>query len=215
MPDLGGQPVVYVGLRTDGPVELGSLTWDGAPTVTLTRPANAHVGHGGDPGAMWRRAWVKAVDRWDPHWPEPFRIVQNRGTGLLIQGAREWRDYTVTADVTPHLAEAAGLAARVQGLRRYYALRLAGRDRVEVVRHLDGPAPEVLAARAYPWEFGTTHQLTLRVAGSRITALVDGTALFDLDDTALACGGVALLVEQGRTATQTVRITPIPSEDSA
>ncbi|MEV4539500.1 ADP-ribosylglycohydrolase family protein [Asanoa sp. NPDC049518] len=215
VPDLGGQPVVYVGLRTTGPTELSSLTWDGAPTVTLTRPANAHVGHGGDPGAMWRRAWVKAVDRWDPHWPEPFRIVQNRGTGLLIQGAREWRDYTVTADVTPHLAESAGLAARVQGLRRYYALRLAGRDRVELVRHVDGPVPKVLATRAYPWEFGVTHQLALRVAGSRITASVDGVELFDLDDTALSCGGVALLVEQGRTATQAVQITPIPSEDSA
>jgi ADP-ribosylglycohydrolase len=215
VPDLGGQPVVYVGLRAGGPVELKSLTWTGAPAVTLTRPANGHVGHGGDPGAMWRRAWVKAVDRWDPHWPEPFRIVQNRGTGLLIQGAREWQDYTVTADVTPHLVEAAGLAARVQGLRRYYALRLAGRDRVELVRHLDGPAPVVLAGRAYPWEFGETHQLALRVAGSRITALVDGEELFDLDDTALTCGGVALLVEQGRTATQAVQITPIPSEDSA
>ncbi|GAA1861791.1 ADP-ribosylglycohydrolase family protein [Asanoa iriomotensis] len=200
VPDVGGQPVVYVGLRTTGPVALESLTWDGAPTVTLT-------GQRGD--AMWRRAWVKAVDRWDQHWPEPFRLVQNRGTGLLIQGDREWRDYTVTADVTPHLAEAVGLAARVQGLRRYYALRLAGRDRVELVRHLDGPEPTVLAATPYTWEFGETHRLTLRVAGSRITATLDGAELFDLDDTALSCGGVALLVEQGRTATQAVSIQPV------
>ncbi|MEV0715538.1 hypothetical protein [Asanoa sp. NPDC050611] len=141
--------------------------------------------------------------------------MQNRGTGLLIQGAREWRDYAVTADVTPHLAEAAGVAARVQGLRRYYALRLAGRRRVELVRHLDGPAPLVLASRAYPWEFGDTHQLRLRVTGSRITAQVDGEPLFDLEDTALSCGGVALLIEQGRTATQAVQIQPIPSEDDA
>jgi len=84
-----------------------------------------------------------------------------------------------------------------------------------LVRHHDGPAPEVLASRPYPWEFGATHQLTVRVAGARITALVDGVQLFDLDDTALSCGGVALLVEQGRTATQSVSITPNPSEDSA
>jgi hypothetical protein len=209
VPDLGGQPITYVGLRTTGPVELDQLTWDGTPTLTLTRPPGAATGRGSDPGAMWRRAWVKAVDRWDPHWPEPFRIVQNRGTGLLIQGAREWRDYTVTADITPHLAAAVGLAARVQGLTRYYALRLTGRDRVELVRH-----DAVLASRDFPWEYGTTYRLAIRAAGTRLTASVDGEVFFDLDDDAFTCGGVALLVTQGRTATQTVQITPLPVEES-
>jgi ADP-ribosylglycohydrolase len=209
VPDLGGQPITYVGLRTTGPVELDQLTWDGTPTLTLTRPADAATGRGSDPGAMWRRAWVKTVDRWDPHWPEPFRIVQNRGTGLLIQGAREWRDYTVTADITPHLAAAVGLAARVQGLTRYYALRLTGRDRVELVRH-----DTVLASRDFPWEYGTTYRLAIRAAGTRLTASVDGEVFFDLDDDAFTCGGVALLVTQGRTATQTVQITPLPVEES-
>jgi ADP-ribosylglycohydrolase len=221
VPDVGGQPITYVGLRATGPVELTELTWDGTPTLTLTRPAGAATGHGSDPGAMWRRAWVKAVDRWDPHWPEPFRIVQNRGTGLLIQGSRDWRDYTVTADVTPHLAEAVGLAARVQGLTRYYALRLTGRDRVELVRRISLPTrpgvpPEtVLAGRDFRWEYGTTYRLAIRAAGTRLTASVDGEVLFDLDDGALTCGGVALLVTQGRTATQTVQVTPNSVEESS
>lgn len=194
VPDLAGQPVAYVGLAASGPVELDWLTWGGAPTVTLTRPA--------DGGAMWRRAWVRAVDRWDDWWPEPFRIVQNSGTGLLIQGAPEWRDYTVTADVTPHLAEAVGVAARVQGLRRYYALELAGRDTARLVRH-----DRVLASRPYAWELGCTYTLALRVAGHRLTALVDGDELFDVHDDALDHGGIALLVTEGRTATNAVRIT--------
>lgn len=210
VPDLGGLPVAYVGVRATGPAELHELTWGGTPTLTLTRPAGAETGHGSDPDAMWRRAWVQAVDRWDPHRPEPFRIVQNRGTGLLIQGARDWRDYTASADITPHLAEAAGLAVRVQGLTRYYALRLAGRDRVELVRH-----DTVLAGRDFRWEYGITHRLALRAAGTRLTASVDGEVLFDLDDAAFSCGGVALLVTQGRTATQTVQITPIPVEESS
>lgn len=199
VPDLGGQPVVAVGLQTDGPAELHHLTWDGAPDVTLTRPA--------DGGTMWRRAWVPATDRWDERWPEPFRIVQNRGTGLLVTGAREWRDVEVTADVTPHLAEAVGLAARVQGLRRYYALELAGRDEVRLVR-----GDVVLASRPYTWEFGRTYTLALRAAGTHLRASLDGEVLFDIEDAALDCGGVALLVTEGRTATQTVRVTPVTSE---
>ncbi|SCE65801.1 ADP-ribosylglycohydrolase [Micromonospora coriariae] len=210
VPDLGGQPITYVGLRATGAVEVESLTWDGTPTLTLTRPATAGTGHGTPGDAMWRRAWVKTVDRWDPHWPEPFRIVQNRGTGLLIQGERGWRDYTVHADVTPHLAEATGLAVRVQGLTRYYALRLAGRDRVELVRH-----DTVLASRDFPWEYGATYRLAIRAAGTRLTASVDDEVLFDLDDDELTCGGVALLVTQGRTATQSVRITPISVEETS
>ncbi|WP_433205580.1 ADP-ribosylglycohydrolase family protein [Dactylosporangium sp. CS-047395] len=200
VPDLGGRPVVAVGLRTDGPATLRDLDWTGAPSVTLTRPE--------DGGTMWRRAWVPALDRYDARWPEPFRIVQNTGTGLLVTGAQEWRDYTVTADVTPHLAAAAGLAARVQGLLRYYALELAGLDTARLVR-----GGTVLAETPFPWSYGTTYQLTLTVAGDRIRAGVDGTTLFDLTDGSLPAGGVALLVIEGRTATQKVEIAPTPPNE--
>jgi hypothetical protein len=200
VPDLGGQPVVAVGVRTDGPARLHHLTWDGAPDVTLTRPA--------DGGTMWRRAWVPALDRFDERWPEPFRIGQNRGTGMLITGARQWRDYTVTADVTPHLAAGVGLAARVQGLDRYYALELTGRDTVRLMR-----GSTVLAASPYPWTFGRTYRLSLACHADRIRAGVDGTDLFDLHDQAYDCGGVALSVTEGRTATHDVRVTPFPIAD--
>jgi len=67
---------------------------------------------------------VNGVSRFDAWWPEPYRLIQNEGMGLLIQGTREWRDYQVRAAVTPHMATSAGIGARVQGLQRYYALLL-------------------------------------------------------------------------------------------
>ncbi|BCJ34212.1 hypothetical protein Athai_17150 [Actinocatenispora thailandica] len=198
VPDLDGQPVVAVGIRTAGPATLRDLTWEGAPAVRLTRPA--------DGGAMWRRAWVPAVDRFDDRWPEPFRIVQNRGRGMLITGTRDWRDYTVTADVTPHLAAAAGLAARVQGLGRYYAVELAG-EHVRLVRGVPNGEPTVLARQRYDWSYGRTYHLFLTVDGDRIRAGVDGRSLFDERDDAFDSGGVALTVTEGRTATQVVDVT--------
>jgi ADP-ribosylglycohydrolase len=195
VPDTGGQPIVAVGLTTDGPATLHYLTWQGEPTATLTRPS--------DGGTMWRRAWVPAVDRYDDRWPEPFRIVQNRGTGMLITGDRGWRDYTVTADVTPHLAAAAGLAARVQGLRRFYAVELVGRDTVRLRR-----GDQVLAEHPFPWTYGHTYRLMVKCQADRIRAGIDGAVLLDVRDSAYDCGGIALSITEGRTATQHVRVTP-------
>ncbi len=204
VPDTAGQPVADVGIAVtalgDRPVTayLDYLTWDGEPDVTLTRPA--------DGGLMWRHAWVNAVDSWQARWPEPYRLVQNRGTGLIAQGTRQWRDYAVSADVTPRLASSVGLAARFQGLRRYYAIRLVGRDVAQLVRVFDDEV--VLDERPFTWDFYRTYRLGLSVVGNEIRAAVDDMAL-SAYDARLAGGGVALLIADGHTATQTVRIRPI------
>jgi ADP-ribosylglycohydrolase len=200
-------PIAWIGVeissqqRADGTVYLDYLTWDGMPNVVLTRSA--------DGSTMWRRAWVNGVDQYGPWWPEPFRLVQNYGTGLLMQGTREWTDYRVNADVTPHMAKAAGIAARVQGMRRYYALLLCNDGQVRLIKALDGKA--VLAETDFAWEFGETHDLGLEVIGTRIRAWIDGQQLFEVDDTErpLEGGGVALVCEEGRTATQAVTVRSI------
>jgi ADP-ribosylglycohydrolase len=197
VPDTGGQPVAEVGVETDGPGRLRWLTWDGPPDVTLGRPAG---------GTLWRRAWVHAVDRWDAHWPEPYRLIQDRGRGLLIQGTREWTDYEVSAAVVPETVAAAGLAARVLGLRRYYALLLR-RDRAQLVRELDGTrvlAEAPLARRDY----GEPHELTLRVTGLELRAAIDGDVVLDARDGALGGGAVALVSEVGCLTCDAVRVGP-------
>jgi hypothetical protein len=199
VPETGAQPIAEVGVQADGKAELDWLTWDGAPDTTFTKPD--------DGGTLWRRAWVKAVDRWDERWPEPFRIVQNSGTGLLIQGEQGWRDYTVTADVTPHLAREAGIAARVQGLARYYAFKLVERSQVQLTRH-----DHVLASQGYPWKFGKTYEMSLSVNGDRLIATINGEQVLEVMDNSLTHGGVALLVAEGRTATDSVTITPPAKE---
>ncbi len=123
IPGTGGQPIAAIGLAlrslrpTDGTVYLDYLTWQGAPDVVLGQPE--------DGGLMWRRAWVDAVDQWEPWYKDAYRLIKNHGTGLLMQGTRDWVDYRVTATITPYLAKALGIAARVQGLRRYYATLIA------------------------------------------------------------------------------------------
>jgi hypothetical protein len=204
--DTGGAPIAEIGVelsaprRADGSVYLDFLTWDGEPDVVFARPQAG--------GTMWRRAWVDGIDQYDRWWPESFRAVQNSGTGLLMQGAREWRNYQVSATITPHLATAAGIAARVQGMRRYYALLLAPNGKAQLVKALDGDT--LLAETELEWSFGVGYALRLQVVGMRIQGWVDDRLLFDVRDDSrpLEGGGVALVVTEGRMGTDAVTVRP-------
>ena len=113
---------------------------------------------------------------YEGRWWEAYRLVQNHGRGLLMQGGCDWTDYTVSSTITLHMAEAAGLAARVGGMRRYYALLLHRDGKAQLIRALDGDT--VLAEAPFAWEFGETHDFALTVKGTQITAAVDGKTLF-------------------------------------
>jgi hypothetical protein len=126
---------------------------------------------------------------------------------MVITGTREWNDYSVQTVVTPHLVEAFGLAARVQGQERYYALLLCGQNTARLVKRLDGET--VIAEQDFAWQFGQPYNLRLDVRGNRISAWVNDTMLFTAEDTTppLAGGGIALLCESGRIGAEQVKVT--------
>lgn len=206
IPPTGGTPIAHVGLELRSPahaagsVYIDTFTWDGAPDLTLARPDH--------PGEMWQHAWVDGVDQVAAPRDEYIRLMQNEGRGLFIYGTREWTDYTVSATITPHMVEAGGLAARVQGMRRYYALMLAPNGLIQLVKALDGDT--VLAEAPFDWHFGQSYELHLTVTGNRIRAGVDGRALFDVTDnhSPLTGGGIAFVCEAGRLAGGLVTIAP-------
>jgi hypothetical protein len=74
---------------------------------------------------------------------------------------------------------------------------------------------EVLASCALEWDLGSTHMLRLDVEGDSVRGYVDDRLVADVRDTTFTCGGVALTVEEGRTATQRVRVTPITNQTGA
>jgi ADP-ribosylglycohydrolase len=204
VPDTGGQPIAEIGIRLESSAApsvgyLDFLTWEGSPDVTFTRPEGS--------GKLWRRAWVDAVSQFDARWPESFRIVQNEGTGLLSQGTVDWQDYRVTSTITPYLAKQAGIAARVQGLRRYYALVLADNGEVQLVKAKDGEIT-VLAAEQHPWQDFAPVELSLDVTGNHLQGWVDGQQRFDLTDHSdpWQAGGVALIVTEGCIGTDAVAV---------
>ena len=67
----------------------------------------------------------------------------------------------------------------------------------------------VLASDRFDWNFGDTLELELSVNGDKLTGSVNGTLILDATDSALLSGGIALVSEEGRTATNQVRVSPI------
>ncbi len=206
--DTGGLAIAKVGLelstkerRADGTLYLDFLNWAGDPRAVFKRP---DVG-----GTMWRRAWVHGVDMADPYGFEAFRVIQNAGTGLLMQGTRDWHDYSVCARIKPHLVKAAGLGARVQGMCRYYALLLCDDNKARLVKALDGV--QNLVEAAFSWTPETEYTLQLDVQGQHLIGRIDGHVLFELDDVeqALTSGGIALVCTEGRMATERVDVMPL------
>lgn len=205
VPDLQGFPTCEVGIeatsdrRIDGTVYLDYLTWDGPADVTFKKPSG---------GQMWRRAWVDGMSHF-MEWGEPYRLIQDEGTGLLIQGGPDWVDLSVSATVVPHMVTRGGLAARVQGMRRWVALLLYPDQTLRLVRSLGEET--LLASVPYNWTLGDAITLKLEASGPKFRGYANNELLIEAEDKALPEGAIALLVTEGRMATEEVRVTPLSS----
>ncbi len=220
VPETGNQPIACIGIEitgengASGSVYLDWLTWDGAPNMRLNRPTISEAGQEKRKRPkFWKKAWIYALDSserfdsWD-YWTQAYRLIQNEGRGLLIQGTRDWIDYQFAARAMPRVCEAGGIAVRVQGLQRYYAL-LLDRDRTRIVRVLDGET--VLAETDSGWSVERDYDLKLKVEGDKLTAFVNGEQVLETQDPedALTGGGIALIAQTGFIYFDNVAVRPV------
>jgi ADP-ribosylglycohydrolase len=201
-------PIAQIGfeLSTPGKLYLDYLTWDGTPSVEFGRPKNSTIPRPGP--QLWRKAWANGVNQWET-WDASFRLVQNEGRGLVTCGTREWQDYRISATLTPTLLKSGGLAARVQGMQRFYSLQFVEGGKVRLLKALDGDT--VLAEATFAWESWKPYAIALEVHGSHLRAWVEGKLVFDLVDKnhPLTSGGIALVVEEGQLLTDAIEVGPV------
>lgn len=215
LPELQGMPVYAVGVDVvaadggalgAGTVYLDYLTWDGRAKTVFTRPEGAKMTYPGG-SQMWRTAWVDAVDQWHKWWRDPFRLIQNEGRGMVTTGMREWRDYTVTAALRPAMVKTGGLAVRVQGLRRFYALQFTADKRAQLLRVCEDDGT-ILAEIPFDWQLWGTYTVKVEVQGERIRAWVDGLLAADVVDEGapLQEGALGIMVEEGQMMADWVQV---------
>ena len=207
IPDTKGMPITRIGLEVTGPagapgtLYLDSLDWNGEPDLSLAPPEHGQY-------AAWRKSWIEAADRldWGPATP---RIVQNEGRGLAIYGSRDWHDYQVRATLTPHMLTAAGLAIRVQGLLRYYAIILRS-EAAQLIKVWDDQEI-VLCESPFKLEMTQAYDISLQASGSCLQGSIDGSLKLEARDPegSFEGGGIALICDEGRCGIGAITIRPL------
>ena len=111
--------------------------------------------------------------------------------------------------MTVHLGGYAGLAARVNGLRRFFAARLCRDEQFQILRVRDDERT-VLAATGFPWCLDEPVPLSMTLRGNHITASAGGTVLTadDDSDAGFAAGAIGLLVADGAVSVDRIRVSP-------
>jgi ADP-ribosylglycohydrolase len=207
-----------------GRIWLKSMQWSGAPHVRLRRPRHSSSSGGRPKGSeFWYRAWVQGVSELHQYMPRALVITQARGEGLVSHGTRDWHDYRVfVPGFIVNLGAPAGVAARVQGLNRYYAVVFA--DDGHCVRLIKARDEQriVLASVAFGWQLDAPCDVVVEVEGEAIRARVgvgagaapgaggsNSSVVLSARDPHYRCGGVGLVVTDGSVSADEVHIEPL------
>ncbi|KAL7791490.1 ADP-ribosylation/Crystallin J1 [Trichoderma ceciliae] len=187
--EMDSQPIQKIGIVLSagtknpytGTVWLDSLSWTGVPNMVLQRPSQ-------QPCEFWHRAWVNGADNFSN---SSFLIAQGQG-----EGTREWDNYSVTVpNFMIKLGAPAGLAIRVQGINRYYAVTFTDDKSINIVKALDEHRI-VLATVAFSWELDREYQVTLTARDHTIHVRVD-TVEMQSADSQYEGGGFGLIATDG------------------
>ncbi len=208
---LENQPICKLGIvlsntqdtPVSGTVYVHSLKVHGTPCMTLRRPSTDAADISGVEN-MWHRSFVKSVDVFHT-WGPSFFIAHDNGEGMISTGTRDWHNYRVTASkFVVNLGGPAGLAARVRGLNRWYALTFLQGGRVALLKAKDEQRLE-LVVEAFEWKLDEEYQVTLEVEGSTLRGSI-GKLEFEADDEEYDGGGTGLVVTDGSLSVDSIEV---------
>ena len=219
VPDTHSNPIAQIGIaissseKASGKLLVNYLDIIGEPKMTFKKPdhiANPKRGVAFETpfyGHMWRNNFVQAIDKWESRWQEPFRITQNIGRGVVFTGNDKWKNYSVSSKLNFHLVKSGGLIARVQGLKRYYALEVTAQNKLRIAKmYYD---LEILKEIDFDFEFFTDYNLTLQVNNGHIKGYLDDKLIIEVEDknNPLDFGGAGIVAEDGTMCTDQISVS--------
>ncbi|KAI6090984.1 ADP-ribosylation/Crystallin J1 [Hypoxylon rubiginosum] len=200
---VGSRPIKSAGVALSaasdihGTVWMDSFEWEDFPDLTLR--ADVH-----GTNYFYRHSFVNGADKF--RLDEKFIVAQKNGTGIVSYGTREWEDYrAVFQDFVVNIGGPSGVAVRVQGLNRYYALLFSPSDRVTLVKVLDDQIIELYSETFY-WDVDTSYTITMEMDGIMLWGKVGDIELY-AEDSQFLEGGIGLVVADGSLAVKSIEIS--------
>ncbi|KAI0595064.1 ADP-ribosylation/Crystallin J1 [Biscogniauxia sp. FL1348] len=208
---LGSRPVQALGVALssqpqqrrplDATVWVDYVRWDGAPELVLEPETDTAAR-----GDFWRRSFVDGADMFRARGR--FSVAQDHGEGIVGYGTREWRSYeAVFNGFVVNIGGPCGVAVRVQGLNRYYALWFTSDKSVALVKALDEERIEMAKAE-FDWELDTPYTIVVEAVGHEISARVVGHLQLIASDHSYKGGGIGLVATDGSIAVESIKISP-------
>ncbi len=101
------------------------------------------------------------------------------GSGISLNeaytGDVAWDNLTLTVRMTPLVGNYHNCAIRVQGALRSYAVGFAPNQQLILYKNADGYRP--MARKNFPWEYGTTYEISVTAEGNAFVVQVNGEVL--------------------------------------
>ncbi|KAI1654414.1 ADP-ribosylglycohydrolase [Daldinia decipiens] len=216
---LGCRPIQAVGIAivqvkatndSAGVIYMDHLRWDGTPALVL-EPGDYRDG----PRTFYKQSFVNGADVFNLS-NSTFVVAQDQGEGIVSYGTRDWTNYRVIfRDFTANIGGPAGVAVRVRGLNRYYALffhkgsaNISGsKNRIALIKALDDERIE-LASADFDWEYDLPYNVIFKVSGDLLNARIGKTELSARDAQYLG-GGIGMVVTDGSILTKSIKIGPL------
>jgi ADP-ribosylglycohydrolase len=203
VPDVGGLPIHRVGIeltsdrRISGTLGLLEMDWKGAPKAFVMGSAydlSPRITPF-DTSSYWVKSFVSSARNFAPDVGSTFSLSHPASNGIATTGSRDWADYAVSSRLTLDLHKTAGMVARANGHRRYYA-GVVGDGMARIIKRRDDSV-EVLAEMPIAYGEHDTLEFDLRVDGSALTLRVGDRATVTAIDDTYTTGGAGYLIEEG------------------
>ncbi|OXT06732.1 hypothetical protein CE561_09915 [Thermoanaerobacterium thermosaccharolyticum] len=120
---------------------------------------------------------------------------------FAIAGDTSWTDYSVEADVQLNGNGTAypGILARYTDNTHYYMFRLdpTNLSTLELSKNIGSTSGIILASKSFPTTINKWYNLKMELRGNSIKCYVDGTLVFDVQDSSLSSGKIGFRAKWG------------------
>ncbi|KAI1204704.1 ADP-ribosylglycohydrolase [Annulohypoxylon truncatum] len=218
---LGCRPIQSVGISISygkhpehtvagpfaGTIMIDHLGWTGVPNLILLP-----IGEKAGPRTFYKQSFVNGADTFALASGN-FVVAQDEGEGLVSYGTREWDQYHVAFMdfvITGLNRTRNGVAFRVNGLRRYYALlfvKLSEEKKgVTLVKVVDEKT-YILGGKDFEWEVDKPYSIVVNAKGKWLFARIEDTdVVFHRSDEQYPKGGIGIIASDGSVLVGSIEI---------